>query len=948
MTHKAPDTPYELAIDCGGDRFPVSGSRPRLSWKPPRTAAGPDDAYELQIHIDGQPVRSALTVGHLLIDWPLSPLRSGERVRWRVRPRTISAASTWSVWHAFEAGLLDADWTASWITPADDPQTTLLAPGTRPTRTLRASFSTSEVVRARLYSTALGVYEAFVNGERAGTTELAPGSTSYDKTLYAQAADVTSSVRPGTNTLEIVLSDGWYRGQVGAFRKPAAWGELLAARLELHLEHADGTRQIVRTDEHWTSSTGPVTRADLMDGQVTDFRAPAAAGREQRPVLVDAVTAPPIGWSPAPPVRRIEDLPCISLTRLQDGAWIADFGQNASGWIILTDLGPAGTRTVIDYGEHLDPLTGDLTTTHLDCQRPGDPVTVFVQHDEVISSGTAGETFEPRHTVHGFRYARLLERGDAPLDTSSLTMRVVHTDLRPIGTFACGNEDLNRLYDVARWSFRGNAVDVPTDCPTRERIGWTGDYQVFAPTATRLYDIHGFSRKWLRSVCDDQLDDGRIANFSPDGRRIKLRTDQRLDSMTGSAGWGDAIVLVPWLLYETYGDRQVLIENWEAMVRWVEWAHAVARTARHPSRVARSAEPLPHEEFIWDGSFHWGEWCEPKPRAEDGSVIEAAPGEPEAWMKTDKGEVGTAFLFRSTATLAAVAGLLGHHDEAARYSRLAERIKDAWRTEFLDETGRTTVDTQASYVRALANGLAPEKLRNAAAARLADLIREAGTHLGTGFLSTADLLPVLADTGHADLAYEVLLQRTSPSWLGMLDRGATTIWEDWDGIDDNGDAHESLNHYSKGAVINFLHTHTLGLRQAEGSVAWERFVVAPAPHPSVGWARGTFDSPGGTIRVEWHTKAGQLEITVDVPPTSTATIVFPDGEELAVGPGRSHSSRQQAAGSRQQAAGSRRKPPHRAVPMTEHRRTPFRNPARPRSRDRCRSLPSVTGSCRPR
>ncbi|GAA4013755.1 family 78 glycoside hydrolase catalytic domain [Streptomyces plumbiresistens] len=888
MTLNIPDIPYELAIDFGGDRFPVSGSRPRLSWKPPRGAETPGDEYELQIHIDGHPVHSTPAVGHVLVAWPARPLRSAERVRWRVRARAATQASEWSAWHAFESGLLDADWTASWITPADDPRTAQLPPGTRPARTLRATFSTPGAVCARLYATALGVYEAFVNGERAGTTELAPGSTSYDRTLYAQAADVTTSVRPGTNTIEIVLSDGWYRGQVGAFRKPADWGELLAARLELHLERADGTRQIVRTDEQWTSSAGPVTRADLMDGQITDFQASPA---EQRPVLVGAVTAPPIDWSPAPPVRRIEDRPVVSLTRLRSGAWVADFGQNASGWLTLTDLGPAGTRTVIDYGEHLDPATGDLTTTHLDCQRPGDPVTVFVQHDEVVSSGATGEVFEPRHTVHGFRYARL-ERGDAPLDTLSLTMQVVHTDLRPTGTFTCANEDLNRLYDVARWSFRGNAVDVPTDCPTRERIGWTGDYQVFAPTATRLYDIHGFSRKWLRSVRDDQLDDGRIANFSPDGRRIKLRTDQRLDSMTGSAGWGDAIVLVPWLLYETYGDRQALADNWEAMVRWVEWALATARTARHPSRVARSAEPLPHEEYIWDGSFHWGEWCEPKPRAADGSLLEPA----QNWMTTDKGEVGTAFLYRSTATLAAVAALLGREDEATRYARLAERIKGAWRTEFLDDTGRTTVDTQASYVRALALGLAPEKLRDAVAARLAALIREAGTHLGTGFLSSADLLPVLADAGHADLAYEVLLQRTSPSWLGMLDRGATTIWEEWDGVDENGDAHESLNHYSKGAVIDFLHTHTLGLRQAEGSVAWERFVVAPVPHPSVGWARGTFDSPRGTIGVEWRMTDDELDLTVDVPPTATATVVFPDGEELTLSPGRSHISTQHAQG----------------------------------------------------
>lgn len=222
MTLNTPDTPHELAIDFGGDRFPVSGSRPRLSWKPPRSAAALDEEYELQIHIDGQPEQIALVVGHLLVDWPMRPLRSGEQIRWRARTRAATEASEWSAWHAFEAGLLEADWTASWITPADDPQIAQLAPGTRPARTLHATFSTPGVARARLYATALGVYEAFVNGKRAGTVELAPGSTSYERTLYAQAADVTASIHPGVNSIEIVLSDGWYRGQVGAFANPPA------------------------------------------------------------------------------------------------------------------------------------------------------------------------------------------------------------------------------------------------------------------------------------------------------------------------------------------------------------------------------------------------------------------------------------------------------------------------------------------------------------------------------------------------------------------------------------------------------------------------------------------------------------------------------------------------------------------------------------------------------
>lgn len=864
------NAPYDLGIDSGGDAFPVSGPTPRLSWKPPSDATRPL-AYEVECTVDGEarPTVTTAVGGHRFIPWPWAALGSGQRVAWRVRPLGTDGDSPWARWHAFESGLLAADWRARWISPAESGDRGY---GRRPAYILSALFEARSGVRsARLYATALGVYEAYVNGERAGTAELSPGATSYDRTLHAQASDVGAALRRGDNRIEIVLSDGWYRGQVGAFRLPAGWGTVPGARAELHILYEDGARQVVRTDGTWTSAESAITRADLMDGQTTDFRLRPGAGR---PVLVDQVEAPAVDWSPAPPVLVVESRPACSVEQLEDGLWIADFGQNASGWIALGDLGPAGTRTVVDYGEHLGP-DGDLTTAHLDSARPGQAPIPFVQRDEAVSAGN-GETFEPRHTVHGFRYARVCREG-APLDPTGLVMRVVHSDLRRTGTFTCGHNDLNRLHEIAEWSFRGNAVDVPTDCPTRERLAWTGDYQVFAPTATRLYDVLGFSRKWLRSVRDDQLPDGRIANFSPDGRRIKHHLDDQFAMMTGSAGWGDAIVAVPWELYGSYGDREVLAENWEAMVRWVEWALTTARTARHPTRVERSPEPLAHEQYLWDGSFHWGEWTEPRAKAAHGTSVDPVKDDPVAWFTADKGEIGTAFLYRSTATLARVAQVLDRAEDAAHYAGTAERIRAAWRTEFLSADGRTTGDTQAGYVRALSLGLVPGELREAAAAHLVELIRAAGTHLGTGFLATGDLLPVLADTGHADIAYELLLQRTAPSWLYMLDRGATTIWEDWEGVDDTGTALDSLNHYSKGAVVRFLHTHTLGLRQTPGSIAWESFEVAPVPHPSVPWARGTHESPQGTIAVEWRTADDELTVTVDVPPATTARVVFPDG-----------------------------------------------------------------------
>ncbi|MFK4836666.1 family 78 glycoside hydrolase catalytic domain [Microbacterium sp. ZW T2_14] len=867
--------PYDLAIDSGGDRFPVTGAAPRLSWKPPRLADG-GDSYELEATVDGIAALRAVVTGHRYLSWPWPAPTSRQRVAWRVRAVSAGAGAEWSERHEFEVGLLDQDWTARWISPVqtDDP-----GPGRRAAHTLAVAFELPVgVASARLYSTALGVYEAFVNGERAGAAQLSPGTTSYDRTLYAQASDVGDSLRTGANRLEIVLSDGWYRGQVGAFRTPAEWGDALGARAELHVALEDGSTRVVRTDGDWTSAPSVITQADLMAGQTTDFRAGTAPAV---PVLVDQVAAPPIAWSPAPPVRVVESRAVVSVREVRDGVWVADFGQNASGWVTLRDLGVAGTTTVLEYGEFRD-ATGDLSTSHLDSHRP-DATMVFVQRDEVVSAGD-GAVFEPRHTIHGFQYVRITREG--AFDPTTLEMQVVHTDLARTGSFVCSDPDLTRLHELADWSFRGNAVDIPTDCPTRERLGWTGDYQIFAPTATRLYDVSGFTRKWLRSVGDDQLDDGRIANFSPDGRRVKLHTDAQFAMMTGSAGWGDAITAVPWEMYTAYGDRSVLADNWDAMVRWVHWALATASGSRHPSRVQRSSEPQPHEQYIWDGSFHWGEWIEPKRKRADGTLIDPVQDNPQAWFMADKGEVGTAFLHRSLDTVARAAAILGRDDDAVEFGELAARVRDAWRTEFLAADGRTAADTQAAYVRALSFGLIPDDLREASAARLVELIREAGGHLGTGFLSTGDLLPVLAENGYTDVAYDVLLQRTAPSWLNMIDKGATTIWEDWDGIDDQGDAHESLNHYSKGAVVRFLHTHVAGLRQAPGSIAWESVIVQPTPHPTLTWAETTHDSPQGSISVRWHSDGDRFEVEVDLPAGTHGTLVLPDGSERALPPGR--------------------------------------------------------------
>jgi alpha-L-rhamnosidase len=472
------------------------------------------------------------------------------------------------------------------------------------------------------------------------------------------------------------------------------------------------------------------------------------------------------------------------------------------------------------------------------------------QVDRVVSVGRAAEAFEPRHTTHGFRYVRV-EGHPRALAASDLTGVVVHTDLTRTGWFRCSDERVNRLHEAAVWSFRGNACDIPTDCLTRERAGWTGDWQVFVPAAAFLYDVAGFTAKWLRDLAAEQWSSGVVANLTPSPPAES--EGGFLAEMNGSAGWGDAAVIVPWEIYRAYGDRRLLAEQWPSMAGWLGYVERAAAGARHPERAARRPEPLPHERYLWDSGFHFGEWLVP------GADLKG-PEEFEAFRRSDKADVATAYFARSAALMSQIAAVTGRAGDAQRYRDLADRV--------------------------LAFGLVPAELRVDTAARLVVLIRAAGTHLATGFLATPQLLPVLADTGQLDIAYELLFTDTVPSWLYMIDAGATTVWERWDGVDADGVPFESLNHYSKGAVITFLHRYVAGIQLQDGAPGYRHFRIEPQPGGGITWAQARHDSPYGRIESAWRIDAGQLELSLTVPPGTTAEVALPDGSRRTVTPGR--------------------------------------------------------------
>ncbi|MEY2478368.1 MAG: alpha-L-rhamnosidase [Actinomycetota bacterium] len=774
-----------------------------------------------------------------------------------------------------EASVMDhSDWTAQWVAPVEGAD---LPARQRPAYCLAgAAQIDGEIAQARLHATAHGIYEAAVNGVRVGDLELTPGWTAYHTYLQVQSYDVSELLTTGDNVVGALLSDGWWRGQNSVARRVDDYGTTTALLAQLVVTLTSGEIVTFGTDGTWRSTPSHVLGADLIAGEVHDLRRRAdwREWRSWKPVRVEDHGYAQLCASPAPPVRRIEELRPVSVREVAPRRWVVDAGQNISGWVRLRGLGPVGTACTLTYGEWLDK-DGDVTQEHVafpastEVERE-----VTFQTDAVISAGLDGDVFEPRHSTKGFQYVRV-DGYDGTLTADDVVAVVVHTDLERRGRFECSDDRVNALHRIAEWSFRGNACDIPTDCPTRERAGWTGDWQIFVETAAFLYDVSGFSVKWLRDLAAEQRPDGKVTNLVPESHPADDRPPPHWPVIEGSSGWGDAAVHVPWVLHRVTGDTQVLADQWPSMTAWVDYAARAAAGGRHRSRIERSPEAAAHERYLWDSGWHFGEWLEAGESLQD--TIAAA-------MVADHGPVATAYLHRSAAELAEIAHILGRHDDADRYAELAKDVAAAWRTEFLADDGTTIPHTQATYARALTFGLIPEHLRAASADRLVELIRVAGNHLGTGFLATPFLLPVLADTGHLDVAFDLLLQDTEPSWLVMVDRGATTVWEEWGGIDADGVPHASLNHYSKGAVITFLHQYVAGLQLIEPG--YRRFRVAPRPGGGISWAAAHHDSPYGPIDVRWEQQGEGLGLELGVPDGTTAEVVLPTGASRTFTSGR--------------------------------------------------------------
>jgi alpha-L-rhamnosidase len=881
----APNAPTRLRVEHLEEPLGIDVARPRLSWWLP-LGAREQRAYQLRTtDWDSGRIDSAQT---LLVDFGGPPLRSRELVECAVKVWTDTGESEWSSPVRWEMGLLHpGDWRARWIAPPEGP---IPPVGQRPAWCLRHEFQVAQTPsRARLYATAHGLYEVYLNGARVGDIELTPGYTSYRNTLHVQTYDVFDLLRAGANTVDVVLTDGWYRGQVGAFRQFNQYGERLAFLAQLELRRDDGSELIIVTDNEWVARTGAVLAADLMQGVRVDFRlnddTPIRHARAPwAPVRVANHNLTRLHASPSPPVRRLEEIAPIEIRALDSHRQIIDLGRNIAGWLRLNDLGPSGTHLRLTYAEALDER-GDATTDNIDATANAAELSLPeaakmpegigpLQVDDIISAGSPPHVYESRLSTKGFRYVRV-EGNPEPLSPENVRGIVVHSDLLRTGWFECSNERVNRLHEAAVHTLRANMVDIPTDCPHRERSGWTSEWQIFVRSAAFLYDVAGFTTKWLRDLAADQKPDGAVFHVAPENELGKSEAV----IPAGSAGYSDAAVIVPWRIYRAYGDVRLLAEQWPSMAAWVDRCEHLARTTRHPERAKTRPTPASHEQFLLDTGVHFGEWLAP-PSPVDQSNPKLAKGR-------DDSDFATAYFCHSATLLARMARVLGDIAAAQRYEVLAENIRSAWWTEYGKDDGSLRRATQANYVRALAFGLPPDDTREQVVQRLVALIRASGMHVGTGTFGTALILPVLADAGHANVAYDLLLQDTPPSWMTMIERGPSTIWEMWDGVDENGKAHFSLNHFSLGSVISFMHTHIAGIRLGKDSPAYRRFRIAPVPGGDLTWARARLESPYGPIESEWLiSQDEQLELHVTVPPGTAADVHLPDGRIETAEPGR--------------------------------------------------------------
>ncbi|MCS6840954.1 MAG: glycoside hydrolase family 78 protein [Roseiflexus sp.] len=777
-------------------------------------------------------------------------LRSRQRVFWRVQVWDEQGHVAVSPVAWWEMGLLRrSDWSASWIGASlvGGRWTTIPAPFLRRSFTLNAP-----VAQARLYITALGLYECTINGQRVGQDFFTPGWTDYRRRVQYQVYDVTDLLREGENVIGAILGDGWYCGHV-AWAGRQNYGDRPKLLAQLMITYANGSTQTIVSNRSWRYAFGPILESDILHGESYDARLefpgwnmPGFDDSSWQPVELFTVPDIALVAMRGPTVRRHEELrpikPPTAFRSHQATRWVFDLGQNMVGWVRLRVQGPAGTTVTIRHAEVLNP-DGTIYTANLRSARATDHYTL---------RGEGEEIWEPRFTFHGFRYVELSGYPGVP-DIDAVTGIVVHSAAPPTGEFSCSDPLINQLQHNIVWSQKGNLLEVPTDCPQRdERLGWTGDAQVFVRTAAFNMNVAPFFTKWTQDLEDAQNPEGAYPPVAPLAGVSEL-TD-------GGPAWADAGIICPWTIYLCYGDTRLLETHYPSMQRFIEYLE------RSSCGFIRCYEDYP-------GFRGFGDWL-------------ALDGSGKVDGGTAKDLIGTAFFAYCARLMSRIAAILGHQRDAARYRRLFERVRQAFIKRYVTGAGRVAGETQTGYVLALHFDLLPPELRPAAAEALARDILARDTHLSTGFVGTPYLLHVLTAAGRLDLAYALLFQRTWPSWLYPVTQGATTIWERWDGwTHDKGfqdPGMNSFNHYAYGAIGEWLYSTVAGIDVDLEQPGYRHLILRPRPGGGLTAARAALETMYGRAMSAWRIDDHRFTWEIVVPPNTTATAYVPAPEGTPV------------------------------------------------------------------